>query len=48
MTMYEKKKISRYAELKNGEYIGNVVSVIGNVPFHPNVKNLNVLKEIKN
>ena len=70
MTMYEKKKISRYnrtkiggylmyqnvlvkkvggiAEVKNGEYIGNVVSVIGNVPFHPNVKNLNVLKEIKN
>lgn len=73
MTLYEKKKISRYnrtkiggylmlnqnnasvlvkkiggiAELKDGEYIGKVVSVIGNIPFYPNVKHLNVLKEIK-
>ena len=73
MTLYEKKKISRYnrvkiggylmlnqnnasilvkkiggiAELKGGEYLGKVVSVIGNITYHPNVKHLNVLKEIK-
>lgn len=73
MTLFEKKKISRYnraksgdylmyseigsnilvkkiggvAELKDGEYLGKVVSVVGNIPFYPNVKHLNVLKEIK-